>query len=104
MTTLIDNLHHLTGFLIVLLILTALWAVTAIIGSIFRAQAARKPQVHGLDVFAEPKKLADEEVIAVTAAVVALLGENSRIVSIKSGSVEWSREGLRDHFASHRVR
>ena len=47
----------------------------------------------------------DEEVAAISAALMTVMGQRSRIVSIRSsGAKDWSREGRREHFASHRIR
>ena len=46
----------------------------------------------------------EEEIVAITAAIGMITGRRSRIVSLGSSKKDWSREGLRDHFASHKIR
>lgn len=97
------SLEHIIGFLVVLFALTLLWAVTAIVGKVFIRMEANAPAA--VPVAAEAGGPSEEEVVAITAVVAALMGRRSRIVSIRSGGPkDWNREGRREHFASHRIR
>ena len=101
---LISSLEHITGFLVVVFALSLLWAITAIIGKLFIRMEANRP-VPVASTGAVEGELAEEEVVAVTAVVAALMGRRSRIVSIRSGGAkDWNREGRREQFASHRIR
>lgn len=109
-SALVDNLHHITGFLIVVVVLTTLWALTVLIGKIPGVGApAPKAEVPGPQAAtsAPPEAtgdLTEEEVVAISATVVALAGYHSKVVSIQPATRDWSREGRREHFASHRIR
>ncbi|MEX0331803.1 MAG: hypothetical protein AB3N64_10310 [Puniceicoccaceae bacterium] len=123
----VTSLEHITGFLVVLFALTLLWAITAILGKVFSRMEGLTPagkETIGLEPEEEPEPEpapepvaapapvgmgaggpSDEEVVAITAVVSALMGRRSRIVSIRSGGAkDWNREGRREHFASHRIR
>ncbi|MEX0325870.1 MAG: OadG family protein [Puniceicoccaceae bacterium] len=119
----VTSLEHITGFLVVLFALTLLWAITTILGKVFsRMEGLTQAEEEniGLEAEEEPEGVAapaplpvaavaggpsDEEVVAITAVVSALMGRRSRIVSIRSGGAkDWNREGRREHFASHRIR
>ncbi|MEX0323015.1 MAG: OadG family transporter subunit [Puniceicoccaceae bacterium] len=111
-TSSIDSLQHFNGFLIVVFALTMLWVITAIFGRLFisldakaaavaaGAAPATAAAVGGSVVSDAPT---DEELVAVSACVAALMGQRSRVVSIRRGG-DWSREGRREHFASKRLR
>jgi len=99
-----NSLQHIVGFLVVLIALTFLWALTALLGVYFKrlpasAQAAPAPVPGG-----DSDQPSEEEVVAITAAISMLMGRPSRIVSLGSAKKDWGREGLRDHFASHKIR
>lgn len=99
----LSSLEHIMGFLVVLFALCLLWGLTAIIGKVFIRMGTEAV----VTVPATPAEEgpAEEEVVAITAVVAALLGRRSRIVSIRSGGArDWNREGRREHFASHRIR
>lgn len=104
----LENLHHIAGFLIVVLVLIALWALTIAIGRVASLRSAgtaaplkdTAPSAVG-DEVEEPT---EEEVVAISATVVALFGHHSKVVSIQPTTRDWSREGRREHFASHRIR
>ena len=95
----ISSLQHIVGFLVVVIALGMLWALTALLGLYFKRLPVEAPGAgSGSD---QPT---DEEVVAVTAAISMLMGRPSRIVSLGSSKKDWSREGKRDHFASHKIR
>ncbi|MGC9451909.1 MAG: hypothetical protein ACP5I4_10735 [Oceanipulchritudo sp.] len=99
----VHSLEHVLGFLIVLVALTLLWTLTALIGRFFIGREAAAP-ASGSGPPAEEGP-SEEEVAAITAAVMSLIGSRSRIVSIRSSRTQdWSREGRREHFSSHKIR
>lgn len=99
------SLEHIIGFLVVLLALSLLWAITAIVGRIFTRMAVPAPVAASAPVASGTEGPSEEEVVAITAVVSSLMGRRSRIVSIRSGGPkDWNREGRREHFASHRIR
>ena len=126
MTTLIlanaftDSLEHIVGFLSVLVTLTILWLITASMGRYFAgadkrssartvkaAEAAAEAKISTAPTAAassDEKSVSDEMIAAISAAAYVLLGGRHRIVSIRSASTDWSREGRRQHFASHKIR
>jgi hypothetical protein len=99
----VDSLQHIIGFLVVVFVLAVLWGVTALLGMYFKkltpANAGTPPPSSG--GFDQPS---EEEVVAITAAVRMLMGRRSRIVSLGSAKKDWSREGRREHMASHKIR
>jgi Na+-transporting methylmalonyl-CoA/oxaloacetate decarboxylase gamma subunit len=103
----VDSLEHLIGFGVVLIALTALWGVTAGIGAIAGPRRTATAPA-GAPAKAAPaggtQGIPEEEVAAIAATVAVLMGRRSRVVSIRSVAQDWSREGRRDHFASHRIR
>lgn len=101
----IDSLQHIVGFLIVVSALTLLWGITAGVGRYFIASSGGRPKlVPEPDPDTADDEPSEEEVVAIAAAVTALMGQRSRIVSIRSSAKDWNREGRREHFASHRIR
>jgi hypothetical protein len=102
----LDSLEHIAGFLVVLVALTLLWILTATIGKIFLKMGLVSPapgQTHAAPDGEDGP--GEEEVAAIAACVVAILGRRSRIVSIRRGrSTDWNREGRREHFSSRRIR
>ncbi len=101
----VQSLEHIIGFIIVMVILAALWLITAGIGRVAQRVAgpapspkAAPPAQGGL---IEPD---EEEVAAIGATVALLMGRPSRVVSIQPVAKDWSREGRREIFASHRIR
>lgn len=102
---------HLVGFGFVLLVLTVLWGLTGLMSRLLptpkaatatpiAAVASAPASTQAVDTEA----ISEEEVVVVTAAVAMLLEERHRIVSIQPRHTDWSREGRRQHFASHRLR
>lgn len=101
----IASLEHMLGFFLVLSALLLLWGLTSLIGKIFaKSSHVRGQEELAAAVNAEPEGITEEEVIAVTACIASLMGQRSRIVSIRSATADWSREGRREHFASHKIR
>lgn len=104
-----DSLHHLTGFLFVLLTLLALWAVAEVLGRIFiaidkRADHTPAPARKRAPEPVDHSQPTEEEAAAITAVVHCMFAHSARIVSIRASAADWAREGRRDHFASHRLR
>jgi hypothetical protein len=108
-TSSIDSLKHFNGFLIVLFALTMLWVMTAVFGRLFISLEKKAAVAAGSVPAPTPgssvgsDEPTDEEIVAVSACVAALMGKRSRVVSIRRGG-DWSREGRREHFASKRLR
>ena len=115
--TLADSLEHLTGFFIVIVVLLLLWGMTAAIGRIFLTlEASRKERTTAAaaptPATAAPAAAAPvastepepEEIAAVSAAIAMLMGSRYRILSIRAPAADWSLEGRRQHFASHKIR
>ena len=99
----VTSLEHIVGFAVVLFALTLLWGITAFVGRIFMRLEPRTALAPASS--ANSGDPSEEEVVAITAVVAALMGRRSRIVSIRSGGAkDWNREGRREHFASHRIR
>lgn len=104
----IDSLEHIAGFLVVMVVLIVLWMLTAIIGKLFSKLASMAPPPSPAAAMPVPGMVSEdepteEELVAVSACVAALMGERSRVVSIRRGG-DWHREGRREHFASHKIR
>jgi Na+-transporting methylmalonyl-CoA/oxaloacetate decarboxylase gamma subunit len=106
----IASLQHILGFILVVLVLLTLWGLTVLIGRIFiRFEAASAPKAAAPEKNApaaavESEGMPEEEIAAIAAVVSLFMGRRSRIVSIRSTTKDWSREGRREHFASHRLR
>lgn len=102
----LQSLEHLTGFILVLVALGMLWALTVLIGQFFKGAPVPTPgrAAAAPAAAASEAALSEEEVVAITASVAMLFGQRSRIVSIRSSAHDWNREGRREHFASHRIR
>lgn len=113
----IETLGYLSGFLITMLTLVAMWLITASIGQYFvrlekRSQVVNVPQ-KPKEVAASPspspapaeQSMSPQLIAVVAAAVHVTLGKvPHQIVSIKPADPSWSREGRRQIFDSHRVR
>lgn len=106
-----ESLEHLLGFFIVLVVLIVLWGVTEAFGKIFAPRSQAPAAVAKTPVTPAPAAAAvddgaptEEEVAAICACIAMLCDERHRIVSIRSANPYWGREGLREHFASHRIR
>ncbi len=106
-----NSLYQVTGLLVVFAALGFLTLAIKLVGILFGAVPASKsapansPDSHASDSEMVPGSV----VAAISAAVHIVLNEPFRITSIKplpspSGSTEWSKEGRRQIFSSHRVR
>ncbi len=109
----VDSLTHLTGFFIVITVLLLLWGTTVAIGSIFVSWEASRKQQTAPAPSARPAAATvpttsmepePEEIAAVSAAIAMLIGSGYRILSIRTHAADWSLEGRRQHFASHKIR
>ncbi|MFO7725683.1 MAG: OadG family transporter subunit [Oceanipulchritudo sp.] len=105
----INSLEHVMGFFLVLFALLLLWAITLLIGQVFKSYAAPAvatpaPESSPGSAPGNGEGPSEEEVAAIAATVVSLMGRRSRIVSIRSTTKDWHREGRREHFASHKIR
>lgn len=101
----------LGGFAIVLVVLALLWVITAIVGGIFRRNGRRKAAAgaHAVSESTSSSSLYDGSVpqrhlAVIAAAVYTCIDDSARIVSIRPARSDWSAEGRRQIFASHRVR
>lgn len=101
----LESLQHVMGFLLVLLALTSLWAITLLIGQFFKGrQAPVSASVSSAPPILGEGEPSEEEVVAISACVALIAGRRSRVVSIRSSARDWNREGRREHFASHKIR
>jgi Na+-transporting methylmalonyl-CoA/oxaloacetate decarboxylase gamma subunit len=124
----------LVGFLFVIVVLTALTAVTSALGAFFVKQAARdaaksaEASRQAAEIAASqpaapaaatttgsapstapPADTEDEDdpvfIAVIAAAVHSVIGDRAhRIVSVRSAGPGWAQEGRRQIFSSHRVR
>lgn len=109
----VDSLEHITGFVVVLVSLTLLWGITLLIGKLLSLQSTPKAAAAAMATPSEPiqstgnaseEDPTEEEVAVICATIAAMLQERQRLVSIRSITPSWGKEGLREHFASHRIR
>ena len=102
----INSLEHVIGFFVVMITLGILYSLTALIGRYFIKREAARPKAAPAQVApAGEDMVTDEEVVAITACAALVMGQRSRVVSIRSSAPkDWSREGRREQFASHRIR
>ena len=111
--------YQINGLVVVFIALGLIWAMMEIMGAIFRrvavhqaARAAAVPTVAAPEPAAPAPATAAADGVdpatyaAIVAAVHCTLGQGHRIVGVTSviDTRDWSREGRRDHFFSHRVR
>lgn len=113
--------YQINGLVVVFIALGLIWAMMEIMGAIFRrvaghqaARAVAVPTVAAPEPTAPAPATAAAAVdgvdpatyAAIVAAVHCTLGQGHRIVGVTSviDTRDWSREGRRDHFFSHRVR
>lgn len=112
-TSVADALPHLTGIIMVLLTLTALWGVCAITAKLIKLlipapaplPAPPKPTAPAV----APVGMIDEEtppeiIAAIAAAVACFTGPSHRIVSIRRQSTSWEKAGRQSVLSSHRIR
>ena len=106
-------LVHLCGFLFVLLVLTMLWVIIEAIGLWFKrkenpkksAAPASHQETAGLNQRLGTEDELPEEHLVVIASVVALmLGNHSRVLSVRPADGNWGREGRRELQHSHGYR
>jgi Na+-transporting methylmalonyl-CoA/oxaloacetate decarboxylase gamma subunit len=115
--------YQFNGLVVVFIALGMIWVMMEIMGAIFRrvavnqaARAAALPKVAAPEPAAPAPAPAAAAVAtdgvdpatyaAIVAAVYCTLGKGHRVVGVTSviDARDWSREGRRDHFSSHRVR
>ena len=99
------SLVHITGFFFVIFVIILLWFFAAMMGTFFKkfVKVAPAKAVPAAPVAASSGE--DDETVAVIAAALAMITHQKyRIVSIKGTNPDWSREGRREHFASHKIR
>lgn len=108
---LMDSFEHVIGFLFVMFVLTLLWLVIAVIGTFFQKGKMRKDKkaASAQAPFApapliDPNEVPEEDLVIIAATAALMLGRRSRLVSIKPASLDWSREGRRQHVMSHTTR
>ena len=119
-----ENLvYQFNGLVVVFIALGMIWVMMEVMGAVFRrvaanqsARAAAVPAAAVAEPVAPPPApvgvpAATEGIdpatyAAIVAAVYCTLGTGHRIVGVTSvvDARDWSREGRRDHFSSHRVR
>lgn len=115
------------GMAVVLSVLAIMWIGTAVMGSIFTkldSQAAKKATAAKEAAAEEQRnvavaaaaiaattqgpvtsKPAETPIVAIIAAAAhTILGHRARVISIRPAPTDWSAEGRRQIFASHRVR
>ena len=115
--------YQFNGLVVVFIALGMIWVMMEIMGAFFRrvavnqaARAAALPKVAAPEPAAPAAAPAAAAAAtdgvdpatyaAIVAAVYCTLGKGHRVVGVTSvlDTRDWSREGRRDHFSSHRVR
>lgn len=96
------------GFGYVLVVLVLMFLLTTLIGLYFKREeekrtAARTAAVATAKPMHAPEGVAPELVAVLAAAVKTVVDEPYRIVSIRHAPTDWSREGRRSIFESHRI-
>ncbi|RLL63670.1 hypothetical protein [Paenirhodobacter hankyongi] len=104
----LDNLELIgTGFAVVMLVLAALWGMSALVSLAFiRAAAAPKPAAPAPAPVVAPG-VPPHHLVAIAAAVAETLGAGVRItrVAAPGHKVEgWPMEGRIETFTAHRIR
>ena len=107
----LKSFEHITGFLFVMFVLTLLWQVIAVVGWLFKKAEKQKAAKTTLSQppfapapLADPNEVPEEDLVVIAATAALLLGRRSRLVSIKPASLDWGREGRRQHVMSHSTR
>lgn len=104
----INSFHYLVGFFLVIATLAAMWGLCSLIGLYFRGQDKGAAPLSSPDEAPRPAgelPLPDHVLLAVIAAAAdSVVRAPVRVVSIRTTSTDWSREGRRQIFGSHRVR
>ena len=98
------SLIHITGFFFVIFVIMLLWLFAATMGLIFKKFVKVAPAKAPLVPSFAPSGEEDETVAVIAAALAMITHQKYRIVSIKGTNPDWSREGRREHFASHKIR
>ena len=104
-----DSLVHLAGFVFVLFVLSLLWLVVELIGSYFKKAEQKKAaqtvaQVSSAPATVGSDELPEEDLVIIAATAALLLGHKPhRLVSIRTSSMDWGREGRRQLLQSHGV-
>ncbi len=96
-----------SGFLVVLLALSLLWAVSVLIGRAFARRDATPTQARPAPDAPAGRPIPAGHVAAIAAAVAALTDGRGRVVTIRAPvplAGAWTNEGRGDQAASHRVR
>lgn len=115
--------YQFNGLVVVFIALGMIWVMMEIMGAVFRrvaanqsARAAAAPKVPApgpatpapapAAAVAATDGVDPATYAAIVAAVYCTLGKGHRVVGVTSvvDARDWSREGRRDHFSSHRVR
>ncbi len=106
-----DTLQYLAGFVLVLCVLVFLWLMTLLIGFLFQKGwvSGRNTEAPAPDPAAAGERpiadSADPRTLAVIAAAVySFYDEPVRVIAIQRASADWSSEGRRQIFGSHRIR
>ena len=105
----VEASKHLTGFVIVMIALSALWGLTALVGRILSSPAEKPAQPAPVPVsptaaapFSSTEE--DDDLVVVAAAAATLLDASHRIVAVRPIASSWGQQGRRDIHASHRIR
>lgn len=106
--TLTENLTFIgLGFGYVVFTLLVMFLLTELVGVYFKKKAAKEMASAPAPVPVIPAPQAPETdprlVAVIAAALKATLDESHRIVSIRASMPDWSREGRRAIFDSHRI-
>jgi Na+-transporting methylmalonyl-CoA/oxaloacetate decarboxylase gamma subunit len=98
-----------SGFGVVMLVLSALWLVTAAVGKLFIAYEARQAAAVApvAQAPAAPAGVPRHHIIAIAAAVAAMTGGQGRVVRISAPAHQaaaWAHEGRAAQFAGRKAR
>jgi Na+-transporting methylmalonyl-CoA/oxaloacetate decarboxylase gamma subunit len=101
-----EVLFALLGFALVMMTLGVLWLLTWGLGRlpIARAQPAPEPTKVSRAPVPDRDREAARLAAVVSAAVAVTLAEPHRVVRFRRIGGDWSREGRRSIFASHKIR
>lgn len=105
---LLDSIvFQFNGLIVVFAALSLIWGMLEVMGFYFRrVHQAPEPVPAAAAGPVEHEGISPEQVAAISAAVMALLGTPHRIQAIVPADPElnWAQEGRRQIFASHRTR
>ncbi|MFA7428873.1 MAG: OadG family transporter subunit [Rhodospirillaceae bacterium] len=98
-----------SGFGVVMLVLAALWMITAAVGKLFIAYEARQavPVAPAPAAPAAPAGVPGHHLVAIAAAVAAMTGGQGRVVRISAPAhqaIAWAHEGRSAQFAGRKAR